>query len=94
MNEKALEEKLKEEASNNPIPLRDVPQYFKDYVIDEVVIVLPQTLRHGPNEGEIPIDGVYDGPARTREINMVEEREPDELVFIGEHLTEEESEKL
>ena len=43
MNEKALEEKLKEEASTNHVPLRDVPQYFKDYVIDEVVIVLPHT---------------------------------------------------
>ena len=41
MNEKALEEKLKEEASTNVLPLRYVPQYFKDYVIDGVVIVLP-----------------------------------------------------
>jgi len=41
MNEKDLEEKLKEEASTNHIPLRDVPQYFKDYVIDEVAIALP-----------------------------------------------------
>ena len=39
-------------------------------------------------------DGVYDGPARTKEINLVEEEEPAKLVFIGEHLTEEESEKL
>ena len=41
MNEKALEEKLKEEASTNHAPLRYVLQYFKDYVIDKVVIVLP-----------------------------------------------------
>jgi len=40
MNEKALEEKLKEEANIKHVPLIDVPQYFKDYVIDEVVIVL------------------------------------------------------
>jgi len=51
MNEKALEEKLKEEANNDLIPLRDVSQYFKDYVRDEVVKVLPQTLRPEPNEG-------------------------------------------
>ena len=30
MNEKALEERLKEEASDDLVPLRDVPQYFKD----------------------------------------------------------------
>ena len=47
-----------------------------------------------PNEGEFPIYDVYDGPTRTKEINLVEEGEPDKLVFIGEHLTEEESEKL
>ena len=34
MNEKALQQKLEEEASDSPITLRDVPQYFKDYVID------------------------------------------------------------
>ena len=41
MDEKALKRKLEEEASDSPLPLRDVPQHFKDYVIDEAVIVLP-----------------------------------------------------
>ena len=39
-------------------------------------------------------NNVYDGPARTREINLAEEGEQDKMIFIGEHLTEEESEKL
>ena len=39
-------------------------------------------------------DGVYDGPARTRMINLAQEGETDKPVHIGEHLTEEESEKL
>ena len=59
-----------------------------------MVIVLPQTLRPDPNEGEIPIDGVYDGIARTKEINLAEEGELDKLVFIGEHLSKEECEKF
>jgi len=50
MNEKALQQKLEEEASDSPMSLRKVPQYFKDYMIDKVVIVLPQAIRPKPNE--------------------------------------------
>ena len=94
MDEKALRRKLEEEASDIPLPLWDVPQYFKDYVIDEVVIILPQKLRPNPNEEGTVENEIYDGPARTKEINLADEGEPDKLVSIGEHLTEEESEKL
>ena len=50
MNSKALQQRLEEEASESPIPLRDVPQYFKDYKIDEVIIVMPQAIRSNPKE--------------------------------------------
>jgi len=83
MNEKALEEKQKEEASNDLIPLRDVQNYFKDYIIDEVVIVVTQNLRSDPNKGEILEDGVFDGPAKTKEINLANEEEPNKPMFIG-----------
>jgi len=39
-------------------------------------------------------DGVYDGPTRTKENNLAKEGDPDKPLFIGEHLTKEESEKL
>ena len=94
MNIEALQQKLEEEASESPISLRDVPQYFKDYVIDEVVIVLPQAIRPNPNEEVADESDVYDGPARTRELNLADEGEPVKMVFIGDHLTKEESEKL
>lgn len=63
-------------------------------MIDEVVIVLPQAIRPNPNEENTIENGIYDGTARTKGINLADEDEPDKLVFIGEHLTEEESEKL
>jgi len=71
-----------------------VPQYFKDYVIDEVVIVLLQVIRPNPNEEVEDGSNVYDGPTRTRELNLANEGESYIMVFIGDHLTEEESEKL
>jgi len=92
MNEKALEETLQEESSDDLVPLRDVPQYFKDYIIDEVVIVLPQTIRSNPDKGESSEGGVFDGLTMTKEINLTNEGELDKLVW--EHLSEEESEKL
>ena len=95
MNVKALQQKLEEEASDSPVSLRDVPQYFKDYMIDEVIIVLPQAIRSNPEEeSSAGNDNVFDGPARTRELNLANEGEPDKMVFIGDHLTKEESEKL
>jgi len=94
IDEGALKRKLEEEASDSPFPIRDVPQSFKDYVIDKVVIVIPQTLRPSPNEESNLDNGIYDGPARTKEINLAKEGEPENLVSIEEHLTEEESEKL
>ena len=94
MNVEVLQQKLEEEASDSPVSLKDVPQYFKDYVIDEVGIVLLQTLGPSPNEESNSNNGIYDGPARTKEINLENEGEPDKLVSIEEHLTEEESEKL
>ena len=39
-------------------------------------------------------DGVYDGPTRTRMINLSQEGETNKPIYIGEHLIEEESEKL
>jgi len=95
-----LEERFKEEASNDDAPLIKVPQYSKNYIIDEVAIVLPLTLRHDPYKGESPKDGVFDGPTKTKESNLVDDGEPSKPMFIGkpmfkgEHSTKEESEKL
>jgi len=94
MTQKELKARLLEEAEKDAIPLKDVPQYFKDYTIDEVVIVMPQAICPDQAEEYPSPDGVYDGPARTRMINLAHEGEADKLVHIGEHLTEEESEKL
>ena len=45
LTDRELRAKLQEEAEKEPIPWRDVPQYFKDYIVDEVVIVMPQAVR-------------------------------------------------
>ena len=50
MTEDELKAKLEEDAEKEAIPWRDVPQYFKDYTIDEVVIVMPQAVR--PDQAE------------------------------------------
>ena len=94
MTENELKAELEEDAEKEAIPWRDVPQYFKDYTIDEVVIVMPQVARPDQAEQMPDPDGVYDRPARTRMINLAQEGDTDKLVYIGEHLTEEESEKL
>lgn len=92
--EEDLKAKLQENVEGESIPLRDVPQYFKDYTIDEVGIVMPQAIRPDQAEVQPSQDGVYDGPSRTREIDLTQEGETSKLVFIGEHLVEEESGKL
>jgi len=64
-------------------------------VINEVIIVLPQAIRSNPDEeSNARSNNVYDGPTRTRELNLANDGEPEKMVFIGDHLTEEESEKL
>ena len=55
---------------------------------------MPQAIRPDQVEVQPREDGVYDGPARTKEIDLALEGEKSKPVFIGEHLTEEESEKL
>ena len=72
LTDKELRAKLQEEAEKEPIPWRDVPQYFKDYIVDEVVIVMPQAVRPSQVEDKPSTDGVYDGPARTREIDLAQ----------------------
>ena len=94
MTKNDLKAKLEEDDEKEAIPWRVVPQYFKDYTIDEVVIVMPQAVRPDQAEQMPDPDGVYDGPARTRMINLAQEGETDKPIYIGEHLTEEESEKL
>ena len=44
MTNNELKAKLEEDVEKEAIPWRDVPQYFKDYTIDEVVIVMPQAV--------------------------------------------------
>ena len=87
LTEDELKAKIQEDVEGDPIPLRDVPQYFKDYTMDEVVIVMPQAVR--PNQVEVQPneDGVYDGPTRTKEIDLALEGETSKPIFIGEHLT-------
>ena len=94
LTEEELQAKIQEDVEDNPIPLRDVPQYFKDYMVDEVVIVMPQAVRPSQDEVHPSEDGVYDGSTRTREIDLALKRETSKPVFIGEHLTKEESDKL
>ena len=94
MTKEELKAKIQEDVEGDPIPLRDVPQYFKDYTVDEVVIVMPQAIRPSQAEVHPSEDGVYDGPARTKEIDLALEGETSKPIFIGEHLTEEESDKL
>ena len=55
---------------------------------------MPQAIRPDQVEVQPSQDGVYDGPTRTREIDLAQEGETSKPIFIGEHLTEEESEKL
>ena len=94
LSNKELRAKLQEEVEKEPVPWSDVPQYFKDYIVDEVVIVMPQAVRPSQVENQPSTDGVYDGPARTREIDLAHEGETRKPVHIGEHLTQEESEEL
>lgn len=93
-SEEELKAKLLEGADQEPIPWRDVHQYFKDYTMDEVVIVMPQAVRPSQANEKPSMDGVYDGSARTREINLAQEGDTNKPIHIGEHLTEEESEQL
>lgn len=79
LSEEELKAKLLEDADQDPIPWRDVPQYFKDYTMDEVVIVMPQAVRPSQVEEEPSSDIVYKGPARMREINLAQEEESDKL---------------
>ena len=55
---------------------------------------MPQAVRPSQAEVHPSDDGFYDGPARTKEIDLALEGETSKPVFIGEHLIEEESEKL
>ena len=55
---------------------------------------MPQAVRPSQVEVHPSEDGVYDGLATTREIDLALEGETSKPVFIGEHLTEEESDKL
>ena len=87
LKEDELKAKIQEDVEGDPIPLRDVPQYFKDYMVYEVVIVMPQAVRPSQVEVQPSEDGVYDGPARTKEIDLALDGETSKLVFIGEHLT-------
>ena len=92
MIEGELKAKLQEDVDQELIPWRDVPQYFKDYIVNKVVIVMPQAIRPNQVEKEPNIDGVYDGPTRAREIDLAQEGETSKPIHIGEHLTPEESE--
>ena len=44
ITQKELKARLLEEAEKEAIPWKDVPQYFKDYTIDEVIIVMSQAI--------------------------------------------------
>ena len=94
LTEEELKAKIQEDVEGGPVPLRDAPQYFKDYTVDEVVIVMPHAARPSQVEVHPSEYGVYDGPARTKEIDLALEGETSEPIFIREHLTEEESDKL
>jgi len=60
VNLKEIESKLREEVEKEAISCRDVHQYFKDYTIDEVVIVMPQVV-HLDQAKEVPSMGrLYD----------------------------------
>jgi hypothetical protein len=67
-----------------------VPQHFKDYTIDEVVIVMPAPQRTGDDKKE----EVYEGPAKTRMIDLSRAGEDEKPVYIGENLTTEEEKEL
>ena len=41
LTEEELQAKLQGDVEDKPISLRDAPQYFKDYTVNEVVIVMP-----------------------------------------------------
>jgi len=40
MNQKDIQAKIQEEVKKEAIPWRDVPQYFKDYMINELIIIM------------------------------------------------------
>ena len=65
LTQKELKARLLEEAEKEAIPLKDVPQYFKDYTIDEVVIVMPQVIRPDQAEENHNPNGVYGRPTNT-----------------------------
>jgi len=50
-------------------------------------------MRCDPDKIESLEGGIFDGPTRTKEINLADEGNLEKVVFIGETLTKEESEK-
>ena len=55
--------------------------------MDNVVIIMPQAIRPNQVEDKPSMDGVYDGPSRTCEIDIAQEGETSKPIHIGEHLT-------
>jgi len=94
MTRRELEDKMKEDDEKGVVPWRDVPQYFKYYIFNEVVIVMSQAIMLEQTKHMLDHDKVYGRPSRTREINLAQEGESDKLVFIGGHLSKEETENL
>ena len=97
MMEHELSEKVKEDSVGENIDAMQVPNFFKKYLVDEVIIVMPKADRIGMNlEKESPDkDHVYDSVARTKSINLAfDPKEGEKLVYVGEQLQDQEVEDI
>ena len=62
----------------------EVPDHFKGYTLDDVIIMMPKAQRQ-----PVPDQSSYDGPAQTKQINLKRPGETeDKCIFIGAHLSE------
>ena len=66
--------------------LKDVPRHFKSYSIQDRDISCEKAKRIADTYD----DGVYEGPAKVKEVNLVEPGETPKLVFVSVDLTKKE----
>ena len=88
---------MKEDSVGENIDVVQVPNFFKRYSVDEVVIVMPKVDQEGMNLERISLDEdhVCDSAARTKSLNLAfDPKEGEKLVCVGEQLNEEETKNI
>ena len=76
------------------IDVVQVPNFFKRYSVDEVVIVMPKADQEGMNLERMSLDEdhIYDSATRTKSLILAfDPKEGEKQVYVGKQLNEEET---